>query len=238
MLSIIIPTLNEENYLLLLLDSIKKQNFDDYEIIVTDNNSEDKTIEIAKNYDCKIVSGGLPAKGKNEGAKIAKGDLLLFLDADLVLPAGFLNNFLKEFKEKNLDIASTNLDFLTDKKIYKIGAKLCNFYYKHTQRFLPYITECILVKKEFHQKISGFDEKIKLLEDFVYVRKMVKIGKFGHLNPIKFYVSPRRFEKDGKIKTLLKYLLANIYLAIFGPIKSDIFKYRFNYYSKNKKRKV
>ncbi|PIV12587.1 MAG: teichoic acid biosynthesis protein, partial [Candidatus Nealsonbacteria bacterium CG03_land_8_20_14_0_80_36_12] len=97
MLSIIIPTLNEEKYLPSLLEEIKKQNFSDYEIIVADGGSEDKTVKIARNYGCKIVKGGLPAKGRNEGAKIAEGDILLFMDADnIFLPENFLKNLLEE----------------------------------------------------------------------------------------------------------------------------------------------
>ncbi|MFH1462626.1 MAG: glycosyltransferase [bacterium] len=238
MLSIIIPTLNEEDYLPLLLESIKNQKFEEeYEIIVADNNSKDRTVEIAENYGCKVVSGGLPAKGRNEGVKAAQGDLFLFLDADLVLPEGFLAKFLKEFRENDLDIASSDLDFLTDKKIYKIGAKLCSFYFKRAQRFLPCITECILVKKYFHQE-GEFDEDVRLLEDFVYVRKIAKKGKFGHLSSIKFYTSTRRFEKDGKFKTLFKYLLANIYMVLLGPIKSDIFNYKFNHRSQKTKKEI
>ncbi|MBU2081882.1 glycosyltransferase, partial [Patescibacteria group bacterium] len=129
-------------------------------IILADAGSKDRTIEIAKKYGCKVVPGGLPAKGRNEGAKAARGDLFLFLDSDLVLPEGFLDVFLQEFKKKNLDIASTDLDFLTDKKIYKIAAFLCNIYYRCTQRILPHISQCILVKKEFHNRIGGFDEEI------------------------------------------------------------------------------
>ncbi|MBU1035373.1 glycosyltransferase [bacterium] len=235
MISIIIPALNEENYLPRLLGSLEKQNLKDYEIILADAGSKDRTIEIAKKYGCKVVPGGLPAKGRNEGAKAARGDLFLFLDSDLVLPEGFLDVFLQEFKKKNLDIASTDLDFLTDKKIYKIAAFLCNIYYRCTQRILPHISQCILVKKEFHNRIGGFDEEIKLSEDFAYIKKMCKIAKFGHISKIKFYSSARRFEKDGLINTFLKYLLAHIYIAFFGPIKSDIFKYRFNHYSKSKK---
>ncbi|PKP54934.1 teichoic acid biosynthesis protein, partial [Candidatus Atribacteria bacterium HGW-Atribacteria-1] len=217
-----------------LLGSLEKQNLKDYEIILADAGSKDRTIEIAKKYGCKVVPGGLPAKGRNEGAKAARGDLFLFLDSDLVLPEGFLDAFLQEFKKKNLDIASTDLDFLTDKKIYKIAAFLCNIYYRCTQRILPHISQCILVKKEFHNRIGGFDEEIKLSEDFAYIKKMCKIAKFGHISKIKFYSSARRFEKDGLINTFLKYLLAHIYIAFFGPIKSDIFKYNFNHYSKKK----
>jgi glycosyltransferase involved in cell wall biosynthesis len=234
MISIIIPALNEENYLPGLLDSLEKQNLKDYEMILADAGSRDRTIEIAKKYGCKVVPGGLPAKGRNEGAKAARGDLFLFLDSDLVLPEGFLDAFLQEFKKKNLDIASTDLDFLTDKKIYKIGVFLCNIYYRCTQRILPHINQCILVKREFHNRIGGFDEEIKLSEDFIYVKKISKIGKFGHFSKIKYYTSVRRFEKDGLINTFLKYLLAHIYIAFFGPIKSDIFKYSFNHYLKKK----
>ena len=73
-LSIIIPTYNEEEYLPVLLESIKKQNFNDYEVIVADANSTDRTREIAKEYGCLIVDGGLPAVGRNNGAKVAKGE--------------------------------------------------------------------------------------------------------------------------------------------------------------------
>jgi glycosyltransferase involved in cell wall biosynthesis len=237
MISIIVPTLNEENCLVRLLDSLKKQSLKDYEIIIADAGSIDKTIEVAKNYGCKVVPGGMPARGRNEGAKLAQGELLLFLDADIILPEDFLDIFLREFQKRKLDIASTDLGFLSDKKIYKVGAALCNYYYRWTQRILPHINQCILVKKEFHKRVNGFDEEVKLSEDFIYIKKIAKIGKFGHLDKIKYYTSVRRFEKDGLLNTFLKYLLAHIYIAFFGPVKSDIFKYRFNHYSKRKKTK-
>ena len=85
MLSIIIPTLNEEKYLPVLLESIKKQKFEgDYELIVADAGSQDKTVEIARNFGGKIVPGGLPAKGRNQGAAEARGDLFLFLKKTLL----------------------------------------------------------------------------------------------------------------------------------------------------------
>lgn len=93
MLSIIIPTLNEEENLPKLLQSIKKQKLNqELEIIVSDAGSQDKTREIAKSFGCIIVEGGLLSKGRNNGAKEAKGDLLLFADADTVLPLNFLKN--------------------------------------------------------------------------------------------------------------------------------------------------
>ncbi|MCX6723115.1 MAG: glycosyltransferase, partial [Candidatus Staskawiczbacteria bacterium] len=109
MISIIIPALNEEKFLPLLLNSIKIQNFSDYDIILADAGSKDKTIEIAKKFGCRIIPGGLPGKGRNEGAKVAKGEILFFLDADSVLPDGLLKNSVDEFNKKKLDLATFRL---------------------------------------------------------------------------------------------------------------------------------
>ena len=106
MLSIVIPTLNEEKHLKKHLESIKKQDFDNCEIIVADAGSSDKTKKIAKDFGCKITKGGTPAQGRNEGAKQARGSLLLFLDADVALTKNSLLKVLKEFKERKLKIAT------------------------------------------------------------------------------------------------------------------------------------
>ena len=84
-ISIIIPTYNEEEYLPKLLESIKSQDFTDYEVIVADAQSDDNTREIAKEYGCIVVEGGLPGPGRNRGAEVAQGEILLFLDSDLEL---------------------------------------------------------------------------------------------------------------------------------------------------------
>ena len=105
-LSIIIPTLDEEKYLPMLLHSIEEQSFRDYEIIVADAGSCDKTLDIAKEHHCRVVAGGLPAYGRNKGADIARGNLLLFLDADVVLPKDSLTKVLEEFKKRPSGINS------------------------------------------------------------------------------------------------------------------------------------
>lgn len=238
MLSIIIPTLNEEKYLPLLLESIKKQNFKDLEIIVADANSEDKTVEIAKRYGCKAVRGGLPAKGRNQGAAVAKGELLLFLDAETILPKYFLENILSKFKEKNLDIVSCSLEPITEKKSQKIYKIFYDLFYNWPANFLedafPYASSLILVKKEIHQKIGGFDEEIKIAEDHAYARAAAKIGKFNFLKSLKLPFLPRRYQKEGIIKTSLKYYLCNLYNIFLGEVKSDIFNYNFGQYKKEK----
>lgn len=237
MLSIIIPTLNEEKYLPFLLAAIKGQSFDDYEIIVADNNSKDKTREIAERFGCRIVPGGLPAKARNQGAKNAKGDLLLFLDADIMIAENFLKDSLEEFEKRHLDVASYTLVPRTSNAFWK---NCFNVFYNWpivmSQRFLAYGAMAILVKKEIFEKVGGFDEKIKLAEDHYFVRMGEKIGNFGIISSAKVYISLRRFEKDGYIRTGAKYLLCGIHMVIKGPVRSDIIKYEFDHYTKKEKK--
>src|SRR5687767_8595987 len=105
-ISIIIPTFNEEQYLPKLLKSIEAQTVQPTEIIVVDAYSVDTTRKIAKSYNCKVIDGGVPAKARNLGAKIASQPILLFLDADVILPKAFLEKTIKEMTNRNLDIAS------------------------------------------------------------------------------------------------------------------------------------
>ena len=232
MLSIIIPTLNEEKYLPLLLESIKRQDFNEnYEIIVADAGSKDKTVEIAKSYNCKVVKGGLPAKGRNQGAKVASGDLFLFLDADVKLPNNFLKNSLEEFKEKKLNVASFCLIPQTNNIFLK---NIFNLFYNWpiiiSQKFLAHGAMGILAEREIFNKVGGFNENVKLAEDHYFVRQGAKIGKFRIINSTKIYIPLRRFKKDGYLKTGIKYLLCGIYMLFLGPAKSDIFQYKFDHY--------
>jgi len=235
MLSIIIPTLNEEKYLPFLLESIKEQDFSDYEVIVADAGSKDKTLEIARRYTCKITQGGLPAVGRNKGAEIAKGDLFLFLDADLILPPNFLKKILKEFQERNLDIATCCLGPLTKKKREKFLYQcFYNLPIRVSESFLAHASHLILVKKEVHKKIGGFNPEIKFAEDHAYARAARRVGRFGVLRCSKVFTWPRRFYQDGWVRTYLKYILAETYMIFLGPVKSNIFKYKFGHYSKFK----
>lgn len=240
MISIIIPTLNEERYLPLLLESIKKQKFSDYEIILADAGSIDKTIEIAKKYGCRIVPGGSPAKGRNEGAKTAKGKDLFFLDADTVLPENFLKNAIKEFNERELDLASFCLVPLPKNKITTF---LLNFFYNQPivllESALPHAATGILSKKSLFKKAGGFDEDVKLAEDHYLARRAQYAfgAKIGIIRSTKLFVSDRRFKTDGWLSVAIRYFLCELHLIFLGPVRSDVFKYKFNHYNQPKKRK-
>lgn len=198
-ISIIIPTFNEEEYLPKLLESIQKQSFTDYEVIIADGDSQDETVNIAKEYNCKIVKGGLPAVGRNNGAKVAEGELLVFLDSDLILTENYLENLVKEFEEKEIDIGISQMIPLSNKFIYKIAHKFCNYFLILIEKIKPHGAGCygIISKKSLHEKVNGFDESVDFGEDTDYIERIGKISKFKVLRNVKLYVSTRRLEEEG-----------------------------------------
>lgn len=203
--SIIIPTFNEEEYLPILLESIKKQKFDDYEIIIADANSEDRTREIAKEYGCIVIEGGMPGAGRNNGAKIAKGEILLFLDSDLKLTDDYLRDVLYEFRMERLGIAITQMKPLSKKSEDELLHRLANYFMIGVEKIKPHGAGCygIIVKKELHEKGGGFDESLTFGEDSDYIERLGRIERFKVLRNAKIGVSTRRLEEEG-IETLIR----------------------------------
>jgi uncharacterized protein (TIGR00661 family) len=236
-LSIIIPTYNEEKYLPKLLKSIKDQDFSNYEIIVADAESKDKTIEMANFYGCKVVEGGSPAVGRNNGVKVAKGEYLLFLDADVVLTEGYLESALNEFIENDLGISITQLIPLSDSKKDKFLHNFANFFMRSVESIKPHGAGCfgILTKKTLHEEVNGFDEAYDFGEDTNYIEKISKISSFKVLREPRLQVSTRRLEKEG-IKNLAKiYAKSTLYDFVGKRITAGELNYNFGY-SDNKRR--
>ncbi len=204
-LSIIIPTYNEEEYLPVLLESIREQDFDDYEIIVADAKSTDRTREIAEEYGCIVVEGGLPAVGRNNGARVAKGEILLFLDSDLKLTEDYLRDVVYEFNMERLGIAITQMVPLSNKVQDKIFHEFANYFMIGAEKIKPHGAGCygIIAKKELHDECGGFDESLTFGEDTDYIERLAKKERFRVLRNAKIGVSTRRLEEEG-ITTLIQ----------------------------------
>ena len=236
-ISIIIPTLNEEKYLPLLLASIKNQTLQPYEIIVGDALSKDKTREIANAYGCKVViekpprSG--PARGRNAGGEIATQEFLLFLDSDVILPPDFLEVALKEIRKKNLDIATCFIAPLSTSLIYRIGSFIANYLFLFASLRSPHAGGYyIFVRKEIYEKIHGFDETLVLGEDHDFVKRASEFGKFGFIMQVKIRISTRRFDEEGIAKTCCKYLFSEFQTFVFGKQKIKSFGIEFGKHHK------
>ncbi len=229
--SVIIPAKNEAEYLPVLLSSINNQTLQPDEVIVADAHSVDKTKEISEKFGAKVVDGGRPSTGRNNGAKNAKSELIYFLDADVeLLDKNFFQKSILSFKNQKLDVATADV-LPKDGNVFDvITHKVYNRYVRIMYRRLPHTPGfCILIKKELHDAIGGFDESISFCEDHEYAGRAAKKGKFGFLENVEIPVSTRRMNKDGRINIVLKYLLAEMHLMFVGPIKDGKFKYNFDH---------
>jgi glycosyltransferase involved in cell wall biosynthesis len=237
-LSIVIPTFNEEKLLPDLLASVKDQTID-VELIVGDFHSKDKTREIAKKFGARIVDGGTPSQGRNAAAAVATGDVLLFLDADVTLPGShFLSRLMNEFTSRSLGIATADVIPQSSKRYDRFSFWVYNRYVRlwgarraHAPGFF------IVIKRELHEKIGGFDETIVFCEDHEYAGRAAKCGQFGILNSVKIPTSVRRLNKDGRVAIAYKFIAAELHLLFKGPIRDDRFHYTFGYDSENKRKK-
>ncbi|MFH1405340.1 MAG: glycosyltransferase [Patescibacteria group bacterium] len=231
MISIVIPAKDEEYHLPNLLKSIRAQTLQPKEIIVADADSVDNTKQIAESFGAKVVKGGLISFGRNAGAKVAQSDVLLFLDADVELrDPNFLENALGEFLERKLDLATCDVFPLSDEFIDHFLHKAYNIYVRSWGSLFPHAPGfCMLVNKDAHEKINGFDEEITFCEDHDYARRINEFGKFGFLKNTKIPVSIRRMDRDGRMNIAIKYMLAELHLAMLGPIKHKKFNYTFGH---------
>ena len=227
-LSVIIPTLNEIAYLPHLLDTLAIQTHLPDEIIVADAGSKDGTAELAHSRGVRVVQGGVPAVGRNLGARAAKGDLLLFLDADVLPPLDFIERVVREFELNNYDVATC---FIAPVDGDLLDGMICmgtNLYFWIIQPVSPHAPGfCILSKHTTHEKMGGFDESLTLSEDIDYARRAKKNGKFGILSSARIPVSMRRVGKEGLVGLGLKYAWCEIYALMGKPVRNAPFGYEF-----------
>jgi glycosyltransferase involved in cell wall biosynthesis len=228
MISIIIPTLNEEKYLPRLLDSLGKQFFTHYEIIVADADSTDRTCELARCYGCRVVGGGNPARGRNEGAGHAKGKYLLFLDADVMVKETFLGELTQRVRQRKLDVASGFVTPDSMKLLDRVLVTASNWYDYVVQYIRPHGSGFyIFVRKSLHERIGGFNENLFLAEDHDYLSRAARKGKFAYLTQPRVIFSMRRFDKEGRWSLVWKYFILEIYRAFKKEVRAKIVSYDF-----------
>lgn len=182
--SIIIPAYNAQGTIRKCLDSVLKQNFFDFEIIIVNDCSFDKTEEIVNQYDVKqiVLKKNLgPAGARNTGIKKAQGEIIVFIDSDVTFrDKDALSQLAKIFKEKK---EIEGVIMIKDKVPLNKGLiPLYLSYYKYFLWNLPgdfqtsFTTERSAVKKHIFDKVGYFDEKYKKadVEDFEFGYRMEK----------------------------------------------------------------
>ncbi|MCG9873933.1 MAG: glycosyltransferase [Leptospiraceae bacterium] len=238
-ISVIIPTLNEEELLPTLLECLKQQTFRDFEIIVADAGSKDQTRKIAKKYGALVVDGGMPGVGRNKGAEVAKGEFLFFFDADVLLPNDFLAKAYGEIEEKFVDLATCEFKPQSDLRLDKVLFQLSNLFVKINQKLNPRAAGfCIFISSRLFRRIKGFDESVKLAEDHDLVERASKYRSLHFINSTHLMVSIRRLEKEGRFSLIEKYMQVELHLLTKGSIRrEDFVNYEFANFNPKKDNK-
>ncbi len=204
--------MNEGKYLEPTLRALRNQTYDGkYEIIVSDSYSEDETLEIAEKYADRIVrvdKRGIAA-GRNAGAKEARGEILVFIDADTLTIHNTLAEIVGAFEEEVVGVAVPVLPlspktgdillFLGFNEFVKVNVELG----KGRARV---VGACCGYRKRSFDQVGGFNEALQTLEDFDLSERISKLGKIKYIQETMALVSTRRIIKWGKRKSVEKYL--------------------------------
>lgn len=246
--TIVIPTLNEQFHLPKLLNDLKSQSTQDFDIVVVDAKSEDNTQNIASKMGCLVIESLKKnvSYQRNIGARASKTDWIIFMDADNRIPKTFVYKITKYISKHKVDILSTWLKSSSHLKKDKLTATIMNIFMEiNKNSSQPYVMESmIIIKKNVFANLGGFDENINWREGEELLKKARKNGfNFEFIRNPKYTYSFRRLKKIGAFKMfqemsqmeIIKLLrggkLTKEDSAIFYPMKGGKF-----YKSKNKEK--
>ncbi|MEO6838767.1 MAG: glycosyltransferase family A protein [Ginsengibacter sp.] len=177
--SIIIPHFNRSHLLKQTIDSVNQQTYKNWELIIVDDGSDDAELEKIREYanakNIKVLqrSGGIkgPSSCRNQGVKISSGEYLLFLDSDDLLAPFCIEQRIAAMtssKQTNMGIfvMENFKDYPGDTRTnFNINTSLENSVSLFLQNNNPWNVTCPIWKKDFFEKVGGFDEELLFMED-------------------------------------------------------------------------
>lgn len=215
-ISVVIPALNEADYLPRALGSLNAQTFRDFEIIVADNGSTDATAQIALSHGARVISETKPGvcAARDAGTRAARGQIIVSTDADTVFQPDWLNKIAAQFADPTVILVAGPPRFIQAPlwgQIYSRGLFGAIGLWQKLTGGLPYISAANLAFRR--QLWNGYNTKLTQGGDELYVlRKLRGQGEFRWLaaNPVD--TSSRRMKKG---------LLYNVVVTFFGYYASD-----------------
>ena len=230
LLTIVIPCKNEKEVVSKTLDILNYQtNIRGVKVIVCDSSDDDYTKLLLfnkpeYNFELKITDGGLPAIARNNGFKLVSTPYVLFMDADIfLLDSEVLNKTVLKIQNEDLDLVSVR--FRTTNGDYNYVYKVFNVLQKLSMFISPFcLGGFMLTKTSKFIEIGGFDEEVKIAEDYVY-SKQIKRNKFKILNGL-IYTLPRRFHNKG-----LWYMTKLMIGSVLNTNNKEYFKDSKSYWS-------
>ena len=212
-ISVIVPTLNEQACLAAALDALSLAGGD--ELIVVDAGSTDGTSEIAKRYTSQFYQGPRGrAKQMNHGARHARGDILLFLHADTLLPTDGLHAVRHALQQPGTVGGAFRLIIIPATPSLRLVAWGTNL----RSRFggLPYGDQALFVSRRVFDELGGYDD-VPFMEDIRLVQALRRRGRLTIL-PQAVATSGRRWQRDGVLFTTVRNIvLMTLYFCGVQP---------------------
>lgn len=211
MISIIIPTYNEEENIAQTITEIKKRDSEKLisEIIIADGQSTDKTFFIAANAGATVVvckKRGRSAQ-MNYGASTAKEEILYFLHADSIPPENF-TDYIVNAVENKYESGCFRLAFDYQHWFLKANCWFTRF----DVNAVRFGDQSLFVKKNVFEKSGGFDEKLLMMEDQEIIHRIKKYGKFIVIND-DVTTSARKYLDNGIYR--MQFIFFRIWLLYY-----------------------
>jgi glycosyltransferase involved in cell wall biosynthesis len=199
--SIIIPAYNEEKYVEKTLNSIQSQSFSDYEVIVVLNGCTDNTEKAVKKYkklNLRYFVRPEPqvSRARNYGAELAKGKVLVFLDADTQLLPDTLKRIKEDFTIDYAVATTLVLPDVTDLK-YKVAMNFKNNY--NRMKLYEGCSGILITWKKDFDAVFGYNPELQVREHRTLIKKLKTKGKYTCINTA-VVTSMRRHQHWGLLK--------------------------------------
>jgi glycosyltransferase involved in cell wall biosynthesis len=202
-LSVVIPSKNEEDYILTTLKSLNEQcGTKDLRVFIADS-STDATVEKIYQFMASpenhlaitVVPGGLPSEARNTGSWYTRTPYVLFLDSDMFFKER--KHLYTEFNQMlKSDLELVTCSFRTTSRFYSFSYSIFEIFQRFISKSEPFaVGGYMMFKKEAFDRVGGFNERDKFAEDFSLSRK-IDPAKF-EITHRKIYTSPRRLQSKG-----------------------------------------
>jgi glycosyltransferase involved in cell wall biosynthesis len=188
--SIIIPAYNEEAYLPKTFASVYAATAGvpvAVEVVVVDNNSNDRTAQIARSMDATVVHEPINqiARARNTGARVAQGRFFIFLDADTILTSALLGEALKNLASGH--IAGGGTTVAPDRPLDLSAQRALNFWNGFSRRFNIAAGCFVYCEREAFEAVGGFPERVYATEEIWF---SIRMHRWAHRHGKRFMVIP------------------------------------------------
>jgi rSAM/selenodomain-associated transferase 2 len=201
--SIIVPVLNEADRINALIEHLHNQGFEfPYEVIVVDGDPRGGTVKaIGSEAVVTVTTEKGRGRQMNAGASVARGDILIFLHADTMLPDGALKKISRALERQDYVGGAFDLKIDSDSLFLRYISVRASLRSRWNR--MPYGDQAIFMRKKYFDQIGRFKD-ILLMEDVELMRRVKKDGRKIHILPDKVTTSARRWQRDGALYTTVR----------------------------------